>query len=59
MLGSSPSRPLALVGRTVLTLAAGVAFVGAVALIGATQPRAGDGPNLTRRLPPTDGQVGR
>ena len=54
MLGSSPSRPLALVGRTVLTVAAGIAFVGAVALIGATQPRAGDGPGAFSRGGPHD-----
>jgi hypothetical protein len=54
MPGSSPSLPLSSLGRTVLTVAAGVAFVAAVALIGATQPAVGDGPGAFSRGGPHD-----
>ena len=49
MLGSSPSRPLSGLGRTLLTAAAGAAFIGAVAVIGASQPRPADGPGALAR----------
>ena len=49
MLGSSPSHPLSSLGRTVLTVAAGVAFVAAVALVGTTQPSPGDAPGAFTR----------
>ena len=39
MTGSTPARPLSAATRTVLTVAAGVAFIGAVALVGG--PRSG------------------
>src|SRR4051794_31034134 len=39
MSASTPARPLPALLRTLLTLGAGVAFIGAVALIGSTQPR--------------------
>lgn len=54
MVGSSPSRSFNSLGRTVLTVAAGVAFVAAVALIGATQPAVGDSPGAFARGGPHD-----
>jgi len=54
MLGSSQSRSLSALGQTVLTVVAGVAFIGAVALIGATQPTAADGPGAFARGGPRD-----
>ena len=54
MLGSSPSRSSSALGQTLLTVAAGVAFIGAVALIGATQPRLADGPGAFGRGGPRD-----
>jgi hypothetical protein len=54
MLGSSASRPLSSIGRTVLAVAAGVAFVASVALIGATQPAASGGPGAFARGGPRD-----
>ena len=49
MLGSSQSRPMSSFVRTVLTVAAGVVFVAAVALVGATQPAVGDSPGALAR----------
>ena len=54
MPGSSPSRPLTSLGQTLLTVAAGVAFVAAVAVIGATQPAVGDSPGAFARGGPHD-----
>ena len=49
MTGSSQSHSLSALGRTALTVAAGAAFVAAVALIGATQPAPADGPGALAR----------
>ena len=54
MVGSSPSRPMSSLARTLLTAAAGVAFIGAVALVGATRPSAVDGPGALGRGGPHD-----
>jgi hypothetical protein len=54
MPGSSPSRPLTSLGQALLTVAAGVAFVVAVAVIGATQPAVGDSPGAFARGGPHD-----
>ena len=56
MTGSSPARPLPAFVRTLLTVAAGVAFVGAVALIGATQPRPDTPSDLGRGGPQAGSQ---
>src|SRR5260221_10204165 len=49
MPGSSPARPLSSLGRTLLTVAAGAAFIGAVGLVAATQPAVGDRPGAFAR----------
>jgi len=54
MLGSSPSRPQSSFARTALTVAAGAVFVGAVALVGATQPPVTDSPGAFARGGPHD-----
>ena len=54
MLGSSQSRSLSGMGQTLLTILAGIAFVGAVALIGATQPSPADAPGALTRGGPRD-----
>jgi hypothetical protein len=54
MLGSSPSRSSSALAQTVLALLAGMAFIGAVAVVGATQPSAADGPGALTRGGPRD-----
>jgi hypothetical protein len=49
MFGSSASRSLSAMGRTILTIAAAIAFIGAVALIGATQQSPNDSPGALAR----------
>ena len=54
MLDSRPSRATSALGQTVLTVLAAIAFIGAVALIGSTQPPAGDAPGALTRGGPRD-----
>ena len=49
MTGSFASRPASIALRTLVTIAIGAAFIGAVALIGATQPGNADGPGAFAR----------
>ena len=53
MPASSPARPVPAIVRTLLTVAAGIAFIGAVAFIGATQPRSDAPSELGRGGPGT------
>ena len=54
MFGSSPSRPLPRFVQTLLSGAVAAAFIGAVALVGATQPSATDAPGAFARGGPRD-----
>jgi hypothetical protein len=49
MTGSSPARPLPGFARTLAVVLVGAAFIGAVALIGSTQPAPADGPGALAR----------
>jgi hypothetical protein len=54
MLDPRPARATSALGQTLLTVIAAMTFIGAVALIGSTQPRAGDAPGTLTRGGPRD-----
>src|SRR4051812_36355243 len=49
MTGSSPAHPWSRMAITLLTIAAAIAFIGAVAMIASTQPSPADGPGALAR----------